>query len=167
MSGLSSGKAQISKLKKTIPALVTEKLNADDRLIAAIEALSLSTERSLDDIPQQPEHSQELVNVLPRIQSQALRTKLDRVYLQELHSLPPKASDHAAHEDTILKEVRDDLNSLFSEIEDVNTMLVSHHYGEPLHSAFDSLHIMQKDIVAGSAEKASLSRPKLSPKLTD
>lgn len=126
-----------------------ERLKSDDRLLDALEA-SMKSDESLKDseVTSQSERVQNLLAALQKAMTSSLRERLDRIYLQGLRGPSDtdqnklrveSISDDQSTIDAQIQHVKDEIQTLYSEIDDIASMVVQHEHGRPLELALDKL----------------------------
>lgn len=114
----------------TIQQTVNDLLASDDKLLASLQKLGLELET---EDPGEKEGVAELRDICARLIKytvEALRTRLDRLYLETLEATPQATSrQHVYGED--IATVQEELESLYSEILPVAQMSVEQQYLGP------------------------------------
>ncbi|KAK4934718.1 hypothetical protein LTR10_024091 [Elasticomyces elasticus] len=116
-----------TKAVKAVPAIVTEVLNTDDRVIAELNDLSAISPQNTTDISSTQERLTRLTKTLRQFRAQAIKDRLDRTYLESLegsdaNNAPLNVDDASA------TDVQEDLGSLYRDVDDVVTMVVSQEH---------------------------------------
>lgn len=113
-----------------VDALVNEVLRSDNKLLTSLQ--KLGWELDTED-PEETESVGKLREICARLIKytvEAIRTKLDRAYLESLESYSKSgASEHAAEDE--VHALQDELESLYSEILPVAQMSVEQQWLEP------------------------------------
>lgn len=112
---------------KAAPAIVTEVLNTDDRLLAELNDLSANHPQNSTDINSTRERVAKLIKALQHFRTQTIKDRLDRTYLE---SLARSNGDDATLDvpDASATDIQGDLGSLYGDIDDVVTMVASQEY---------------------------------------
>lgn len=131
----------VSRDLKSAHAIVVEVLNAHGRALNELnetEASFAQPKLSLDNNTESVEERvAQLTNALRHFYVQAIKDRLDRRYLETLASSDTQASEGVS--DDSVQAVQADLASLYAEIDDVATMLVSQVYSRGIESAVQTL----------------------------
>jgi hypothetical protein len=137
-SGLQTERDALTKETRLVHAVVIEVLNADDRALSRLNEVDLSSannnppSKPSTDLDAIQHRVTQLVEALRHFRVQAVKDGLDQTYLECLgdDAQTTEAGPADADADATAKELRQDLNSLYAEIDDVVTMVVSREYGE-------------------------------------
>jgi hypothetical protein len=95
---------------------------------------------------------EKLTRALQLLRAETVKDRLDRIYLESQSGADSRGDDPDAQPPTesTLKAAKDDLSSLYAEIDDVATMVVSQEYGSALHVAVREIRqaqLQEKQIV--------------------
>jgi hypothetical protein len=130
-------------------------LKSDDRTLAELNETTafanVESERSFDFEAQQNQ-VEKLTRALQLLRAETVKDRLDRIYLESQSGADSRGDDPDAQPPTesTLKAAKDDLSSLYAEIDDVATMVVSQEYGSALHVAVREIRraqLQEKQIV--------------------
>lgn len=130
-------------------------LTADDKLLSSLQKLGWELET---EDPQEKEDVKKLQDICARLIKygvEACRTRLDRVYLESLETVPNTSGHHATRED--LAAVQDELESLYSEILPVAQMSVEQQYLTPALKSVSSKNGKSSVKTARAVEYVSLT----------
>jgi hypothetical protein len=172
---------KVEKQLRLLPAIIKEKLNSDDRLLASLESkgneVQASTQ-SFDPVTER-ERVELLLKALQTAKVDEVKDRLDRTYLETLHanshaltasSASSSAYDHHLDQDevrgaetgvngqpasdpAIKADLKAEIQSLYEEIDDVAAMLVDHSHGAPLREHLDEIeHTQQQNESQGLSE---------------
>ncbi|KIW20033.1 hypothetical protein PV08_00608 [Exophiala spinifera] len=129
----------IAKFVKPVHAIVSETFNSDDRALADLNGVDMDkpsiTPQNVESVRVQTER---LIAALRYFRQQALKDRLDRIYLESLDPLT-NGDDLSDISDASPVEVQTDLGSLYTEIDNVVSMLVSQEYGTRFDSALKTI----------------------------
>ncbi|KAI1627519.1 hypothetical protein EDD37DRAFT_265039 [Exophiala viscosa] len=134
-----------AKAVKVIPATVTEVLNTDDRVLAELNDLSANYPPNNADINSTRERVTKLNKTLRHFRTQTIKDRLDRTYLESLEAShgddpPLEVSDASA------ADVQGDLGSLYGEIEDLVTIIMSQEHDSGIEQTLqDIVQIRERD----------------------
>ena len=124
----------LAKLKTAAPAIVTERLKHHDKVIASLPSTSdLATKSTVSDA----NRIRLLTEALTALRSNALRDRLDRVFLEAFRDQYDEADSEPSRSESTALEA--DVKSLYVEIDDVAGMLVRHQYTGPMHTLSQEL----------------------------
>jgi hypothetical protein len=90
-----------------------------------------------------------LSKALVRAQVNALKDRLDRIFLENLHSDTSPADnqpEESAASTTLISDLQQDINSLYTEIDDVATMPVEHEHRTRLRSCIEDIEETRDDL---------------------
>ncbi|KIV84965.1 hypothetical protein PV11_00710 [Exophiala sideris] len=128
----------INKAVKAVPAIITEVLNTDDRVIAELNDLSANSPQITTDTSSTQERLTKLTKALRHFRAQAIKDRLDRTYLESLERLD--ADDAPLDDgDTSATDVQGDLGSLYGDIDDVVTMVVSQEHASGIERSLQDI----------------------------
>ena len=161
---------RVARDVKAVPAIATELLNADDRTLSELNALvdgssKLNPTLNIDAVRVRVT---ELTRALRFFRAEVVRDRLDCMYLE---SLDISNSDHNTTDQdtkvtgdvsvsaTTLKDVENDLGSLYSEIDDVVTMLVLQDHVNPIESALRRIRSTRQEESWKVTEQVSRGKP--------
>jgi hypothetical protein len=134
----------VAKDIKSVRAVVASVLSADDRALDALNVLvSASIDSTSLDTAELAQRVTRLTSALQHFRVQALKDRLDATYLrflEEQGQVGLEAEGEAVPDDSHLtsetvREVQNDLTSLYAEIDDVVTMTVRHEHAGPIEAA--------------------------------
>lgn len=120
-------------------------------------------ERGEDDITSNK--TQRLIDALHRTEAEVIRTRLERIYLETINALPPQSSkmngtreldtgfDHA--DPTKTAAIRNDLRTLYAEIEDVTSLFVAHEHGDALSQLEENMKVTEETLKRQKGQWAS------------
>ena len=156
----------MAKDVKAVPAIATELLNADDRALAELNDLVDSSSKSKPslDVDAVRARAAELTRALRYFRAEAVRDWLDRTYLESLdisnsesNTVNPVSmgTEDVCVSAATLKDVQDDLGSLYTEIDDVMTMLVSQEHGNAIESALRGIQRARREENQNVTEQVS------------
>jgi len=149
----------IAKFVKPVHAIVSETFNSDDRALADLNGVDMDkpsiTPQNVESVRVQTER---LIAALRYFRQQALKDRLDRIYLESLDPLT-NGDDLSDISDASPVEVQIDLGSLYTEIDDVVSMLVSQEYGTRFDSALKTIERLKSQADHTRVTQASLSLP--------
>ncbi|KIW22908.1 uncharacterized protein PV07_11156 [Cladophialophora immunda] len=130
---------RITKEVRSTAAVVTELLNSDDRALSELNDLSSSSakEGCQIDLEALTDRVNKLTRALQYFRTQTVKDRLDLTYLESLSN----AEDVS---DGTLDTVQEDLDSLYSEIDDVVGMVVAQEHGNTLHAALQDVRRVRK-----------------------
>ncbi|KIX99007.1 uncharacterized protein Z520_05468 [Fonsecaea multimorphosa CBS 102226] len=127
------------------PAIVRELLNSDDRVLSELNDLSSSgaPDRCQIDLDALADRVNKLTHALRYFRAKTLKDRLDCAYLETLSATDNSTNAQDVSDGTI-DAVQEDLNSLYTEIDDVVGMVVAQQHGNALHEALRSVHRARK-----------------------
>ncbi|EXJ88479.1 hypothetical protein A1O1_05409 [Capronia coronata CBS 617.96] len=127
----------VAKDVKSVHAIVADVLNADDRALDELNELSARRRpEPRTDTEAAKERVARLTAALQHFHTQAIKDRLDRTYLESLADSDLGATEAVSTDG--VQDVQTDLGSLYTEIDDVATMFVSHeHSGHIQSTIFD------------------------------
>lgn len=138
-------RAKISTLDKEAkvhPVAVSERLKADDRILEALEQRA-PLDSATVAIPEISTRTQQLARTLQLKRVSSLKDRLDRTYLTALKAQPMNSPSEADAADMI-PDLRRDIQSLYTEIDDVVTMTIGHEHMNQLQDAMDRIDMKQQ-----------------------
>ncbi len=135
----------MEKEVKAAPTTVWAILKSDDHVLAELDELSATAstkpESKLDvDVLQQ--RVEKLTRALQYFRAEALKDRLDRIYLEALNTADVRGDVHEASGD-LPEVVEADLSSLYTEIDDMVTMVVAHEHGDALNTGLQNARRIQ------------------------
>ncbi|EXJ78099.1 hypothetical protein A1O3_09260 [Capronia epimyces CBS 606.96] len=139
--------AIVSRDLKSVHATVAEVLNADDRALVRLNEVSANRTELDVDVDAVGERVAKLTTALRHFRSQAVKDRLDRTYLESLangESEEEEQRSEAVSADEV-QNIHADLGSLYAEIDDVATMLVSHEHGKGVDSTISSIRQLRSE----------------------
>ena len=113
-------------------------LNSDDRILEDLNSLSAGRSTTPLDISQTKKRLEDLTTALHYFQVQKIKDHLDCTYLQSLE----KSRDRNPSGEPTLEtanDVQQDLGTLYSEIDDVVTMMIAQQYEKPITTALNHI----------------------------
>ena len=128
---------RITKDVKSVPAIVSEVLNSDDRAFEELNELSSSASSKQEDsleLNALEGRVNQLIEALRLLRADALKDRFDRTYLEALCTSNDSLNGQDVS-DTSTEAIQSDLGSLYAEIEDVVTMVVANEHGNVVHTA--------------------------------
>ncbi|OAP63784.1 hypothetical protein AYL99_03011 [Fonsecaea erecta] len=141
-------RAEVGRVAKDVRsalATVTELLNSDDRVLSELDDFSSSSVKveCQTDLDALAERVSRLTGALRHFRAQTVKDRLDCAYLESLSAadIVPSAQDVT---DGTTDAVQGDLNSLYSEIDDVVGIVVAQEHGNALHAALQSVRRARK-----------------------
>ncbi|KIX01604.1 uncharacterized protein Z518_09330 [Rhinocladiella mackenziei CBS 650.93] len=124
---------------KSVTPIVTEVLNSDDRALAELDEPPSNTPKVTLDVDAIRDRVARLTAALRYFRTKAIKDSLDRTYLQNLDGNPGTVQPAQEVSAAMIKEIQDDLGSLYTEINDVVTMVVAQEYGNPIDATISRL----------------------------
>lgn len=121
-------------------------LNADDRALAKLNDLTSTGDVKQEvalDVDSRQSRVDKLIRALQHFQAKAMKDRLDRIYLESIDTAQAVSEHSETVSNGALKAVKEDLNSLYAEIDDVITMVVAHEHGSALQAAFQNIRRLQ------------------------
>ncbi|KAJ9633230.1 uncharacterized protein PV06_00928 [Exophiala oligosperma] len=132
----------VAKNIRPVHAIVSETFNSDDRTLADLndvdDVVKPSPSTTAPDIDSLRTRTAKLTAALCHFRQQALKDRLDRIYLESLDR-STNGDDSNDFSDASATEVQTDLASLYAEIDDVVTMAVSQEFGNPFDSTVKTM----------------------------
>ncbi|EXJ67574.1 uncharacterized protein A1O5_09587 [Cladophialophora psammophila CBS 110553] len=130
---------------KSAPAIVTGILNSDDRVLSEFnDLLSFGVQQECPiNLDALTDRVNRLTRALQYFRAKAVKDHLDRTYLESLGGTDTASNTQAVADGTV-DAVREDLGSLYSEIDDVVGMVVAQEHGNALHAALQSVRRVRK-----------------------
>ncbi len=116
-----------AKSARSVQAIAIEALNSDDRALAKLNDISASKPRNTLDIVSLRAKASKLTTALLHFRSQSMKDRLDRVYLESLDNFDA-AKSSVDTSGAVFKDAKSDLGSLYAEIDNVISMVMSQEY---------------------------------------
>ncbi|KIW97427.1 uncharacterized protein Z519_01011 [Cladophialophora bantiana CBS 173.52] len=144
-SDLRAESDRTAKDVKSAPAMVTGLLNSDDRVLSEInDLLSSGIQQECPiNLDALTDRVNRLTRALQYFRAKTVKDRLDRTYLESLGGTDTASNAQAVAGGTV-DAVREDLGSLYSEIDDVVGMVVAQEHGNALHAALQSVRRVRK-----------------------
>ncbi|KAJ9610385.1 hypothetical protein H2200_005162 [Cladophialophora chaetospira] len=142
-------KAELGRAEKEVKSVhvnISALLNSDDRALAELNELSSSVglaKESEVDIDALQQRVDKLTDALQHFRAEALKDRLDRVYLDALPTADAQGSGTHSAGDVLTTAIEEDLNSLYAEIDDMVAMVVAHDHRNGLGVALQSIRQSQ------------------------
>ncbi|KAI9653173.1 MAG: hypothetical protein M1829_001333 [Trizodia sp. TS-e1964] len=150
---LASSQKQLKSAQAALGPAVAELLRGDDKILARLQNMTFEFAIPNKETPALMEKVQQLCSKLVELNTQGIRFRLDRIFL-ELHggivktpSVPSESQEAMAD----LQALQEELESLYSEIDSVAEMAVSQEYLEPILQ-----HLEGQDHTANQLSKSCL-----------
>jgi hypothetical protein len=152
----------MAKEVKSVPAIASGLLKSDDRALAELNELSLSRSvRQEDalDVDELQGRVDRLTHALHHFRAGAVKDRLDRIYLESLRTADLAGGIHNAPDvsDPPHETAKEELSSLYEEIDDMVTMVVAHDHGNPLRVALEDIRRAQTQERDAADEKVCVS----------
>lgn len=132
---------RVVKEVKSVPPVVSNVLNADDRALAALNVLISGSADLSVHTGNAGQRLAELTSGLQHFRVQAVKDRLDCTYLRCLDDQPspPEGEELPHHSPATVTDIQNDLGSLYAEIEDVVTMTVRHDHAGPIETTLHEI----------------------------
>jgi hypothetical protein len=135
-SQLDTAKQQIRSSNASLPTALAENLNGDDRLLSRLQSLAANSSTTDEEDLKVIERVEALSKKLSQLNADFIRTRLDRVYLE--NTLPQDTKDRSDDDqDEETEAIRQDLDSLYSEIPSVVEMAIQEDLVNPILHAIE------------------------------
>ncbi|KAK5467932.1 hypothetical protein LTS15_000905 [Exophiala xenobiotica] len=122
------------KSARSVQAIAIEALNSDDRALAKLNDLSARKPRNTLDIASVRDKASKMTTALHHFRSRSMKDRLDRVYLEGLDNFDAaKFSVDASS--AVFEDAKNDLRSLYAEIDSVISMVMSQEYANLIEVA--------------------------------
>ncbi|KIW65342.1 hypothetical protein PV04_07611 [Phialophora macrospora] len=149
---------RLTKEVKSVPAVASGLLNSDDRALAELNELSLShavRQEDALDVDELQGRVDRLTHALQHFRAGAVKDRLDRIYLESFHSADLAGDAQNAHDvsEPTHETAKEELNSLYEEIDDMVTMVVAHDHGNALRAALQDFCRAQTQETQAAEEK--------------
>lgn len=152
MSELDQG---IKESRKDLTSIVDEVLQSDDKLLSSLQKLGWELETEDREETESVDQLREICARLIKYTVECIRTRLDRSYLESLHSFSKSGSGNQAPKEEIAA-LQDELESLYSEILPVAQMSVEQQWLEPSLRSLSAKTGQGLSHTAGSIQYVSL-----------
>jgi hypothetical protein len=152
VADLGTKSSTITKETDAVARDVSQTLGRDDQVFESLNR-KLAASRSWDEVDQLAVRINELESTLHNIRVTALKDRLDRVYLTTL--VDPSHENTVPDPNMSAESLKEDIQSLYTEIEDVVTMLNSHDHINDLQRQLEA--IGQKQQQSSSEDLAQVS----------
>jgi hypothetical protein len=151
-----------TKATDSISATALATLSSDDRTLTELNDITSSArvkKKGAPDVEALQNRANRLTHALQLFHAETLRDRLDRIYLESLSTvgISGHSQDNLDASKITLESVNEDLSSLYAEIDDVETMVVSQAYGSALHASLQSIRRAQMPEIWTMNEKVCLS----------
>ena len=135
--------------------MVNEVLNNHDRqLEQLLQSGSMTTEvPSTDDF----ERTKKLTAALQKLVVEELCDRLDRIYLCSLTSDVDASSNNEPPAGDLIQQLEEDLESLYSEIQDITSMSISQQHTIPIMNVLNAMEIERQAAANRKAQMVSNS----------
>ncbi|KEF51774.1 uncharacterized protein A1O9_12111 [Exophiala aquamarina CBS 119918] len=133
---LQSESESIAKDVKSVHSVVSQVLNADDRALAKLNDRTTRHPNPTIDTGDKVQRVTQLASALQYFRVQVVKDRLDYTYLRRLNELSSPEGEESMRDpavsSTTVKEIQQDLGSLYDEIDDIVTMAVRHEHTGPI-----------------------------------
>lgn len=138
-----SNLAALDKEAKMHPAAVGERMKADDRVFEGLEQRA-HTDSVLDANQEILTRAHKLARALQSNRVSSLKDRLDRAYLTSLKNVNVNEQLEA---DTVagIPDLQQDVQSLYTEIDDMVTMTIGHEYMNQLQTTMARVSVEQQN----------------------
>nr|KAK5433543.1 hypothetical protein LTR18_010786 [Exophiala xenobiotica] len=122
------------KSARSVQAMAIEALNSDDRALARLNDISARKPRNTLDVASIRDKASKMTTALHHFRSRSMKDRLDRVYLDSLESFDAAKSSVDAS-GAVFEDAKSDLGSLYAEIDNVTSMVMSQQYANLIEVA--------------------------------
>ena len=133
----------MAKDVKSVPSVVSQVLNADDRALAELNDLTTRRSRPPVNSSGNAQRLAQLTRALQHFRVQAVKDRLDCNYLQSINGRSSPEGDAnpkgPAVSLTTVKEIQQDLGLLYEEIDDVVGMTVRHEHASRIEATLHQI----------------------------
>ncbi|KKY23018.1 hypothetical protein UCRPC4_g03024 [Phaeomoniella chlamydospora] len=131
---------------RVVKPSVTAQLKGHDRQLSQLNEINLDIDEKDTEEKFSPERIKKLSSILAKLMEDEVRTRLDRIYLEESSSPPNGPNDQGAgadeEVDNAIRSLEESINPLRSEVFDVAAMYTHHVYRDPIFLSLE--HSKQK-----------------------
>ncbi|KAK5208365.1 hypothetical protein LTR41_005591 [Exophiala xenobiotica] len=122
------------KSARSVQAMAIEALNSDDRALARLNDISARKPRNTLDVASIRDKASKMTTALHHFRSRSMKDRLDRVYLDSLDNFDAAKSSVDAS-GAVFEVAKSDLGSLYAEIDNVTSMVMSQQYANLIEVA--------------------------------
>ena len=132
------------KVANYVSAIASATLASQDRTLTDLNDISRSARvyhEGIPDLEALTDRAERLTRALQLFQAEALKDRLDRVYLESLDSVVVSADNYGdpSAAETDLETINEEMSSLYAEIDDVAKMVAVHEHGSTLRALLQSI----------------------------
>ena len=130
---------------------ISEQMKADNRVLASLSEQS-KVPNSTDHLASIDERIDQLAGILHSKRTAALKDRLDAVYWETLAAYDTTAVQPLSN-DTTIAQLKDDIKLLYTEIEDMVTMLIGQEHSIELQSVINAIRAQENQEAIGVLQK--------------
>ena len=141
------------------PRTIAESLRQDDNILLKLEELSSCTHTANKSDEHQKSRVQDLCALLNTYETEEIRSRLDRKYIEAIRSSPSSNAPPSIQADDFVSSLKEELGTLYPEIDAVSQMSISQEFKAPLTRSIHQKIVHREDRVKSALDHVSLKNP--------